>query len=1004
MSGMRPRASTMGHVDLASLGLVDGFPGAVSRVNLMGMDQPHRMSMSNETRPDMGMHNMSSPLALNLHIHNLPKLDTNSMHPDLHTPLRTAPPMAGSGGFQWDQLFPDIDASTVNPAQLHCGNSVEMPLSPFPAFPPFDANAQNMDQHMDQAYNEMSWMNGFENPMMADNMTLDATLNEESPFQMNHFGNHFADNGNFSHPTLDLSLATGHVGWPMDGMAAQPLMTPAAFQMDTLGSDLPLLDGSQDTVSPQNLHDSPANDPYFGCHGPQSKPDMNGGFFVPPAPLSNFSSDSPSMSSSMTGSARQSSVTSVSTDSITDATRQALLNSLSQPSSFGHNHRKYSQPSISSPLSPSGGLRNGPTLPSTSDLQRYVSAYINYFHPHLPFLHIPTLSFESTDYSSNLKTANIPSSFQYSSIVGGGGCLILAMAAIGALYEYDHQASKELFDNAKRMIGLYLEERRKADMSAAVNGSFMSTGNSKHNTPLWLVQAMLLNVIYGHQCGDKRAADIASTHAAALVSLARAAELAQPLANGNTSQDFEVIEEEANMQSPFGDNAHHSPQSAAHLAWCKWKDAEERKRTLFAIFILSSLLVTAYNQSPAIMNSEILLDLPCEEDLWAAESASDWLAKGGTHAARRNVHPFASALSALLTASQKSKKSLNTMYKNGVTNLTSDNLRPSTFGCLVLINALHNYIWETRTRHHGRQWTAQETEAMVAHIEPALTAWQRAWKANDRHHLQRPNPFNCGPLSADSIPLLDLAFVRLYVNLGRNKEAFWARDFDAMALELSRLPDIFQIQYGNTPGGASSDDSSSDSPGTINHSTNGSAEHSRRFSQAAITGHGSKREKHLRKAAFYAADSLAVAAKFGLMYADNAAHQLPIQSAMCFFDCAQVLGEWATTVQERVGRYLGILGRDDIDYAQVPAIMLLEAEDIDLLNKLDTICKMLEEKMVQQTNAYTRDFGSFDTSSTMNGVNGNIERLPGLQESGVGSKILKVIALMLEKDATWPSK
>ena len=92
---------------------------------------------------------------------------------------------------------------------------------------------------------------------------------------------------------------------------------------------------------------------------------------------------------------------------------------------------------------------------------------------------------------------------------------------------------------------------------------------------------------------------------------------------------------------------------------------------------------------------------------------------------------------------------------------------------LVLINALHNYIWETRNRHHGRQWTSQENDSMFSFIEPALTAWQTAWKANEHHKLQRPNPFGMGPLSADSVPLLDLAYVRLFVNLGRSKEAFW---------------------------------------------------------------------------------------------------------------------------------------------------------------------------------------------------------------------------------------
>ncbi|KAK0822326.1 hypothetical protein LTR91_027155, partial [Friedmanniomyces endolithicus] len=79
---------------------------------------------------------------------------------------------------------------------------------------------------------------------------------------------------------------------------------------------------------------------------------------------------------------------------------------------------------------------------------------------------------------------------------------------------------------------------------------------------------------------------------------------------------------------------------------------------------------------------------------------------------------------------------------------------------------------------------------MFSHIEPALNAWQAAWKANDHHKLERPNPFGLGPLSADSIPLLDLAFVRLFVNLGRSKEAFWQRDFDAMANELARGTEI----------------------------------------------------------------------------------------------------------------------------------------------------------------------------------------------------------------------
>lgn len=297
---------------------------------------------------------------------------------------------------------------------------------------------------------------------------------------------------------------------------------------------------------------------------------------------------------------------------------------------------------------------------------------------------------------------------------------------------------------------------------------------------------------------------------------------------------------------------------------------------------------------------------------------------------------------------------------------------------------------------------------MFSHIEPALNAWQSAWKANNHHKLQRPNPFGLGPLSADSIPLLDLAFVRLFVNLGRAKEAFWQRDFDAMANELARGTEV--VQHAESSPGSTSEmtsaTSSSNSPDSAHGAsppyTAATTHALRRPSQVLSTGQGSKRERHLRKAAFYAADSLIISAKFSLTYADAASHELPIQSAMCFFDCSQVLAEWACTVQERVGRYLGVLGREEIDYTQVPAIMLLETEDVELLNKIETICAMMEEKMLQQANILARELGTLDPAAAMHAYQNPLDRLPGLRECGLGSKILKVTSYMLEKAAVWP--
>lgn len=316
--------------------------------------------------------------------------------------------------------------------------------------------------------------------------------------------------------------------------------------------------------------------------------------------------------------------------------------------------------------------------------------------------------------------------------------------------------------------------------------------------------------------------------------------------------------------------------------------------------------------------------------------------------------------------------------------ITESEIRPSTFGCYVLINALHVYIWETRQRHTGRLWKTHETEAMHAQVEPALKAWQSAWRANPNHSIERPSPF--GPLSADCIPLLDLAYVRLFVNLSRAKELLWQRDFDGMATELARGVDVVAHADGSPDRSSEPRDvkpTASDNCDVeaIGEMSPGHASNALQSSQS------SKRERHLRKAAFYAADSLSMADKLGATYAEFTARELPNSSAMCSFDCAQILAEWVASVQDRVGRFLGVLGKDEIDYTTVPAIMLLEEEDIKLIQKIADILHTADMKL------------AYDITSNAIPMLGG---LSNLGHCGYSTKLLMVTAYMLEKSAVWP--
>ena len=970
---MRPRANTISHVDTSTLGLIANSNNYGARHDSMNMG----MSQSGPGGlPNLGGYRgMSTASGQHGNSNVLPRLDTKNRHLSIAESLRTAPAYGGFGSEMDESNNWTQQGSTINPAQLHFAGSphsfgFEQNLqSPFhQSVPGFGHGQASLDNDVN-----FPWLSSFENQMSFNNNNEQAIENStpsaDSDGSPDHMSDIMIDSSMNQSSTSDI--------WQNPTMSQTP--SAPAMTMDFTSQQFPDV-YSLGHVSPKSMNKHSAADTFYSTPPPLPAqtstllPGTEGQYFLPMAPKSETPSNS---AASVSSSNPRSSITSVSTDSITDVTRNALLSSLSQHSMYGYGNFKTSQPQISSPLSPgfqparSRSMSIVP-LPSTDDLQRYVGAYIQYFHPHLPFLHIPSLTFDSPAFTSILKASSSHLDYGQSGIAGGGGALILAMAAIGALYEFDLGPAKELFDMSRTMIRLYTGERRKADMSAAhmsQNGT-----DPAENTPLWLVQAMLLNVIYGHNCGDKVAASIAATLCSSVINLARSARLTHPMTGYHyrTSQQGE-------MEMDY-------PTAEVRNEWQTWKIREERKRTLYAIFILSSLLVSAYNHPPALMNSEIRLDLPCDDTLWAADNADMWKALGGSASGQDEV-PFASALTSLLTAHQREQRMECRMSNQPEQNLPEVDFKPSTFGCLVLINALHNYIWETRQRHMGFEWTTQETEAMHARIEPALRAWQAAWSLNPQHSMERPNPFGASSLSADCIPLLDLAYLRLFVNLGRSKEAFFQRDFDAMAEELAHGQEIVQhadhsaISSPSLGGSTAVSSTSGGSPQFDHVKVETSMKKGE--SPGKSPGDSSKRERHLRKAAFYAANSLSLSGKLAVTFADFNSRELPLQSALLAFDCAQVLAEWISTLQQRVGPHLGILGKDPIDFADISTVMFLEDQDCELIEKINEILANIESKL----------------------NNGGIDEMPnGSEGAGYGSKILKIHARMFERASIWPSK
>lgn len=440
---------------------------------------------------------------------------------------------------------------------------------------------------------------------------------------------------------------------------------------------------------------------------------------------------------------------------ITPRLRLHILTTLSTPTPFTSNQH--------------------PHLPSTPELQLYINAYVNNFAPHFPFLH------QNLEFTME----NVP--------------LALSMAAIGALYMFERSHSANIFEISRCCVHVYLESRRERKMDK----------RDHEVTPLWLVQALLLGVVYGLFNEEPLANEIAVAQANAVISLAKSAGLHLP------PRSF------ISVPDPNG--------SSVEEKWKYFVTVQERIRTMHVVHIISCLLATGYNIVSTLKNSDIRCGSPCDENLWQATSASDWWSvlqnkeSDGSLGNAVEGPVFLDCLHRLLSG--------NTLVGE-----------IPQFTLLTLIYAIHLEIHERRQEYDQQQQLSplsnspfigedqmfikmedepssvlsdQGSDTIVAssgspvenrdttwldrekrRVEAVLRAWETTWSLSP--HASLIPRTEAGSLMSDSIPMSSLAHVRLYLDLRKTKECFWKRDFVGMGCELDMLatPFVFEVQSG----------------------------------------------------------------------------------------------------------------------------------------------------------------------------------------------------------------
>ncbi|KAG5359173.1 Respiration factor 2 [Yarrowia sp. C11] len=378
-------------------------------------------------------------------------------------------------------------------------------------------------------------------------------------------------------------------------------------------------------------------------------------------------------------------------------------------------------------------------LPNTADLQRYVVAFQDHFAKHLPFLH-STLEFNND---------NIP--------------LALCMAAIGARYLFEFDVAQSIFEVSRCCVHAYLE-RRRGKGSGAQQGSAQQ-GAAGNDTPIWLIQALTLGVVYGLFSDDALVNDIAVAQASAVVSLARAAGLHLPAHNF--------------FSLP-------GPDSSVSDKWHYFINVQTRIRTLHAIHALSCLVATGYNVCTSLKNSDIVCGSPCDESLWSSQCANEWwdIVKrkelDGSLKTTVGGPSYGQCLTSLIQG--------HTL----VDKIPQFTLLSLMYGALLEISErrkVFNRNWHGSNEEKQRAWLNLQKKP----IESFLRTWETTWSMSPLASLSPNSQY--GPLMSDAIPLSSLAHVRTYVDLQPVKEAFAKRNFQLMGEELTRLDDGMSVDF-----------------------------------------------------------------------------------------------------------------------------------------------------------------------------------------------------------------
>ncbi|KAJ5741000.1 hypothetical protein N7493_000872 [Penicillium malachiteum] len=381
-------------------------------------------------------------------------------------------------------------------------------------------------------------------------------------------------------------------------------------------------------------------------------------------------------------------------------------------------------------------------LPSRHALTRYLTSFWETFHPQMPFIHLPTTSFEELSLEE-----------------------ILGYSSMGAQYRFERRAAESLFFAGRALVLDKIRDIGTEPTSCSLH--LKRPGNSRLSLDECSIGGPILSSgpirEYGPGCPEVelfRQTTLVGILRSSLTLMAYSAWESSGFVQESMRLRNVVIEclEKLGMQE--------TNIILTSDTWKEWARTECCRRAQLVAYCFVHTLGLAYNHPPAVMARNILLRLPCGSAEWGSATEEEWKFQHATSLPQMSY-----------------KEALSLLLSNRCGSSESPVLTP--LGSYMVLHGLIQQIYLLRElselKVRGSSVNGYEE------IENALRNWTSIWQATPESTLDPRN--ENGLISFTSSALLGMAYIRLHLDTGPYRR-LETRSPDLIACSLCNLPTL----------------------------------------------------------------------------------------------------------------------------------------------------------------------------------------------------------------------